>query len=100
MPAHRISATKIEAIFQFVQEGSIIFKRSSKTLNITRKTLKKYVADIKHFKNSYPEKSNDFKSYVTNLQLSSPKATTDLLRISLFPKIFEAISINGSNKRL
>ena len=100
MPATRISSKKIKAIFQFVQEGSIVFRRVSRNLKITRQTLKKYVTDIKHFKNRYPEKSNDFKNYLNTFQKPSLRLGFDPGFINLFPEIFDAISNNGSNRKI
>jgi transposase len=117
MPAARISTKKIETIFQFVQEGSIIFRRASRNLKISRQTLKKYIAHIKHFKNSYPEKSNDFKNYLNTCHKPTMRLGIGAERINLssdsglnlinapslihlFPEIFEAISRNGSNRKI
>jgi len=68
MAADRIPARKIQAIFGFLQQGAINYRKLAKGLSITRNTSKKYVASIHSFQVECPDKRADFDFYLTSLQ--------------------------------
>lgn len=91
---------KIEAIFRISQEYPTIIRKSANKLNISRNTFRKYMADIKDFRNLYPVEASNFKAYTTSLHPLVPWIGNDSNLIDRFSEIFHAISNNGSNRKI
>jgi predicted HTH transcriptional regulator len=98
MAAHRIPARKIQAIFRFLQQGVINYRKQAKELSITRNTLKKYVASIQRFQVEYPDKKEDSDFYLKQLQQGHRGRNTDHFLRDKFISAAHAIIEGGTRK--
>jgi len=98
MAAHGIPASKIQAIFRFLQQGVFNYRNQAKELSITRNTLKKYVASIQCFQAEYPDKKEDGDFYLKQLQEKHRGRNTDHFLQDQFISAAHAIIDGGSRK--
>lgn len=99
MAAHRIPVQKIQAIFGFLQQGAINYRKLAKGLGITRNTLKKYVASIHSFQVECPDKRADFDFYLISLQQEHSCSNTVRFLQDHFMSVAHVI-IEGSTRKV
>ena len=99
MPAHRISTTKIQAIFGLLKEGEIKYRSTAKVLKMTRVTLKKYVSDIRSHQCQYPEKKEDIGFYIKILKGRLPKED-GCLRLQWCAEMVHALSNSNTTRKV
>jgi hypothetical protein len=58
------------------------------------------MADVNKFRNLYPKDANNFKVYLSSFHPFVPQIGSDPRLIELFSAIFQAISNNGSNRKV
>ena len=98
MAAQRIPTHKILAIFHFLQQGDIIYRRLAKELRITRNTLKKYVVSIQAFQLEHPDKNEGIESYLKKLQQEHSGRNTDHFLEDQFMSSAYVITEGGTRK--
>ena len=99
MPAKRISSKKIQNIFQLCQENKMVFRATANKLKISRRTLKKYAAEIRSFAIHYPERKDDLNFYLSSLRKSEEHVKGNIDSQNLFPSIYQAIANKGSTRK-
>jgi len=99
MPAHRISTTKIQAIFGLLKEGEIKYRSTAKVLKMTRVTLKKYVSDIRSHQCQYPEKKEDIGFYIKILKGRLPKED-GYLRLQWCAEMVHTLSNSSTTRKV
>jgi transposase len=98
MAAHRIPVPKILAIFRFLQQGDINYRKLAKGLSITRNTLKKYVASIRSFQVEHSDKNGGIDFYLKQIQREHCLRNTDHFLDDQFISVAHAI-IEGDTRK-
>ena len=98
MPAKRISSKKIQNIFQLCQENKMVYRATANKLKISRRTLKKYVAEIRFFAIQQPERKDDLNFFLSSLRKTKEHIKGNVDSQKLFPAIYEAIASKGSTR--
>lgn len=89
----------IKAINDFNNNGEINKRKTARILNISRRTLKKYLSKIKEFNNEFPDKVNDINSFLTTLQKAKRNSERKSNLYNCFPEIYNAIeNLNSTRK--
>lgn len=77
----------------------MVFRATANKLKISRRTLKKYVAEIRSFAIQYPERKDDFNFFLLSILKTEEHVKGNVDSQNLFPGISQAIANKGSTRK-